>query len=198
MFLFRFCTGNQTGYLCHCWAEKKKRKRNREVAGLKLVVVKLQLLPPCVSDGQAVPASWGDGTGVELGCGAFPGSWEHFGAPVQQRAPVGQAITPCLSFPSREAVQLAGAGAAAFPLLPQAALSSTVMPARWGARGGSPGAGCPPLPPHTAVTPGLCPAGGQGPGAGVREPGWVDVPDQSGGRSRPELPELHPPGLVFG
>lgn len=52
--------------------------------------------------------------------------------------------------------------------------------------------------PTPAVTPALRPAGGQGPGAGVREPGGVDMPDQSGGRSRPELPELHPPGLVFG
>lgn len=47
------------------------------------------------------------------------------------------------------------------------------------------------------TTPGLLPAGGQGPGTRVCEPGWADVPDQSGGRGGSELPELHPPWSVL-
>lgn len=156
------------GDICHCWSEKKRAKKNgnRKVAGLKYVVVEQQLLPASVSRSQSNAGVMAQGLIRMRGC------------PRKQCWFSSEPLTPHLSFPPREAVQLAGARAAEVPLLLEAALPGEVMLAWWGARG-SPRAGCPP---HTAVTLGLLLAGGQGPGARVREPGGIDVPDQSGGR----------------
>lgn len=120
---------------------------------------------------------WGDGTGIRIRVSQDVGLSQEGGS-IWEPLFSSETLTPHLFFPPREAVQLTGAGAAEIPLLPEAALPGEVMLVWWGHRG-SPRAGCPP---HTAVTLGLLPTGGQGPGARVCEPGGVDMPDQSGGR----------------
>lgn len=90
------------------------------MAGLKYVVVEQQLLPASVSRSQSNAGVMAQGLIRMRGC------------PRKQCWFSSEPLAPHLSFPPREAVQLAGAGAAEVPLLLEAALPGEAMLAWWG------------------------------------------------------------------